>query len=557
MKHSALPPSGDRRTPHSALKKSAFRIPPVRGQAHSAFRKDLLAAERGTIVKKWGNKIPVCVVFPNRYYTGMSNLAVHILYKTLNSYEDVVCERCFFEEGSAYPDGGGEYLSIESGRPLSSFELLFFSLSFELDYINIPKILRFSSIETHAEKRSEGSPIVVAGGICVIANPEPIHSFIDLFLMGDVESTIQDFIERYRELRGKDRGDVVQELGGFPWAYNPSELRVSYGEDGTVSSFTPENYRVKVERYRGKSLGTSAIITEKTEFSNMFLVEGTRGCPSRCPFCLLGNSYRFTCDRILPLGTDIKDIGIIGGGVSFHPHLTEIVAQLKQDGFRVHFPSLRLDEVPLSIIELMKDEIKTLTFGIEAGTQRLRTLIGKPLTDEEIFEKLAAILDIKPFNLKLYFMVGLPGEAREDVEAIVELVKYMKHLMVRSGAKRGFVGSITVHVSPFVPKPATPFERSPMSDIPRIKQTISSLKRAFGKVDNTYFTHESVKYSFVQAVLARGDRRLTDIIIRFAEGESLTKVMNESAVNLNFYALRERGNEEILPWDFIDRKLPR
>ena len=533
------------------------RGPSKRAGRQVSGRQDLLAFERGTIIKKWGNKIPVCVVFPNAYYTGMSNLAVHILYKTLNSYDDVVCERCFLEEGSAYPDEGGECLSIESGRPLSSFELIFFTLSFEPDFINIPKILRLSSIETHAEKRDRGSPIIVAGGICVIANPEPIHSFIDVFLMGDVESTIPDIIERYRELRGEKRGDVVQGLSSFAWAHNPSDLRVSYGEDGTIASFAPEGLSVKVERYKGEALGTSTIITEKTEFSNMFLIEGTRGCPSRCPFCLLGNSYRFTCDRVLPVKTDIKDIGIIGGGVSFHPHLTEIVAQLKRDGMRVHFPSLRLDEVPLSIIELMKDEVKTLTFGIEAGTQKLRTLIGKPLTDREILDKLAAILEIKPFNLKLYFMVGLPGETREDVEAIVELVKYMKHLMVRSGAKRGFVGSITVHASPFVPKPATPFERSAMNDMPELKQKIGSLKRAFGKVDNTYFTHESVKYSFVQAVLARGDRRLTDIIFKLAEGESLTKVMNESAINLNFYALRDRDKKEILPWDFIDRRLSR
>ena len=524
------------------------RAPSKRTGREVSGRQGLLASESGTIIKKWGNKIPVCVVFPNSYYTGMSNLAVHILYKTLNSHDDVVCERCFFEEGA-------ECLSVESGRSLSAFELIFFSLSFELDFINIPKILASSSVEVHSAKRKDGSPIVVAGGICVIANPEPIHSFLDLFLMGDVESTIPDFMERYRENRGKSREDVIEGLSSFDWAYNPSEFGVTYGEGGTIDSFEPHDFRVKISKYKGKVLGTSAIITEKTEFSSMLLIEGTRGCPSRCPFCLLGNSYRFTCDRILPLETDVKDIGIIGGGVSFHPHLTEIVAQLKDAGMRVHFPSLRLDEIPLSIIELMKDEVKTLTFGIEAGTKRLRTFIGKPLTDGEIFEKLAAILEIKPFNLKLYFMIGLPGETREDVEAIVELVKHIKHLMVKSGAKRGFVGSITVHVSPFVPKPATPFERSAMNDMSELKQEIGFLKRALGKVDNTHFTHESVKYSFIQAVLARGDRRLTDVILRFTEGEGLTKVMNESAINLNFYALRERDKKEILPWGFIDRKL--
>jgi len=507
-------------------------------------RKELLVSESGTILKKWGNKIPVCVVFPNTYYIGMSNLAAHILYKTLNNYDDVVCERCFLEDN-------GECISIESGRPLKSFECVFFTISFEMDFINIPKILRFSSISMLSGERKQDNPIIVAGGICATSNPEPISGFFDLFLMGDIESTIPDFIEKYREMRGKDRDEILDGLSRFYWIYNPAKLKVSYKEDGTIEAFNPEDFTVKINRYAGKSLGKSAIIAERTEFSSMFLVEGTRGCPSKCPFCLLGNTYKFTCDKILPLKTDIKDIGIIGGGVSFHPHITEIVRQLKQEGKHVHFPSLRLDEIPLSIIELMQDEIKTLTFGIEAGTEEMRKVIGKPLTNDEVYKKLSAILGIKPFNLKLYFMIGLPGETMEDIEGIVELVKHTKHLMVKEGAKKGFVGSITVHASPFVPKPFTPFQRFPMNDMDELKSKVNLLKRAFGKVDNTYFTHDSVKYSFIQGVLARGDRRLSDIILKFADGESLNKIMKDSAVNLNFYVLRERDKNEILPWDFI------
>ncbi|MCX5812771.1 MAG: radical SAM protein [Proteobacteria bacterium] len=526
------------------LCKSKIQSPKSKTKAQPTGRKELLASENGTIVKKWGNKIHVCVVFPNTYYIGMSNLAAHILYKTLNSYDDVVCERCFLEEN-------GECVSIESGRPLKSFECIFFTISFEMDFINIPKILRLSSIPVYSEERKKNDPIIVAGGICVISNPEPIHSFIDLFIMGDIESTIPDFMEKFREMRGKDRKEAIDELSKFDWVYNPARLRVSYQEDGIVGSFTPEDFIVKINRYRGKTLGTSAIVAEKTEFSDMFLVEGTRGCPSKCPFCLLGNSYRFVCDKILPLKTDMEDIGIIGGGVSFHPHLVEITTALKAAGKRVHFPSLRLDEIPLSIIELMRDEIKTLTFGIEAGTERLRVVIGKPLTDQEIYDKLSAILKIKPFNLKLYFMIGLPGETMEDIEGIVELVKHVKHIMVKEGAKRGFVGSVTVHASPFVPKPSTPFQRFPMNDIDELKDKINRLKRSLAKVDNTYFTHESVKYSFVQAALARGDRRLKDIILKFADNVSLSRIMKDSAINLNFYALRERGKDEIMPWDFI------
>ena len=508
-------------------------------------RGEALPVEHGTIVKKWGSKIPVCIVYPNTYYIGMSNLAVHILYKTLNTIPEVVCERCFFEEGE-------EPISIESRRPLSSFELVFFTISFELDYINIPEMLRLSSIKFYSKDRKEADPIIVAGGICVMANPEPIYNFIDLFLMGDIETTVRQFMEKYFVIRENKRDEIIGGLSAFDWVYYPKRLGVSYRENGVIEAFSPDDFKVMVNRYKGKNLGVSSIITDKTEFSNMLLIEGTRGCPSRCPFCLLGNTYRFIYDDISSLQTDIKDIGIIGGGVSFHPRIVEVMQELKEMGKRVHLPSLRIDEVPLPVIELIKDEVKTLTFGIEAGTERLRRFIGKPLTDNEIFERIETILSIKPFRLKLYFMVGLFGETLEDIDGIVEFAKHVKHIMVKKGAKRGFVGSITVHASPFVPKPSTPFQWLPMNDMTELKDKIGRLKKAFGKIDNTYFTHESIKYSFVQGIFARGDRRISDSIVRFASGDSFTKVLRESLVNLNFYVLRDRAKNEVFPWDFIE-----
>lgn len=503
-----------------------------------------LSQERGTIVKDWGGRIPVCIVFPNSYYIGMSNLAVHILYSTLNAMHDVVCERCFFEEG-------GDNVSLESGRPISAFKIIFFTLSFEIDYINIPKILRGSSITPFREGRRAREPIIVGGGICVLSNPEPVQTFFDLFLIGDIETTIPAFMEKYREIRQESRADTVDALASFEWAYDPEKVEVCYGKEGTVESFRPADFAVGVNLYRGKKLGNSAIITGGSEFSNMFLIEGTRGCYSGCPFCLLGNVYKFSHDRLSALTTETADIGIIGGGVSFHPDITAIIKELTEAGKAVHLPSLRIDEVPLEVIDLIKDGIKTLTFGIEAGNERLRRFIGKPLTDDEIFTRTEAIFDIRSFNLKLYFMIGLFGEETEDIEAIVALVKQIKHIMTKKGAKRGAVGSITVHASPFVPKPSTPFQWLPMADPADLRDKINRLKRAFGKMDNTYFTHESVKYSFIQALFSRGDRRVADVIAKLADGESITRVMRESPLNLNFYVLRERPETETFPWDFI------
>lgn len=283
----------------------------------------------------------------------------------------------------------------------------------------------------------------------------------------------------------------------------------------------------------------------------MLLVEGTRGCPSRCAFCLTGNTNPFISDNLGQIGGETGDVGIIGGGVSFHPGLAGIIRRLEEGGVRVHLPSLRLDEVPLEVIDTIKERVKTLTFGIEAATEDLRRCVGKAVTDKAIFDRIEAIAEIKSFHFKFYFMVGLPREGRQDVEAIVDLVKHILHLLVKKASKKGRIGTITVHASPFVPKASTPFQWLPMDDMRELKEKIALLKRGLGRVANTDFTHESVKYSFLQGVFARGDRRLKDVIVRASEGETLTTIMRESPLNLNFYATRERRKEEVLPWDFI------
>ena len=358
-------------------------------------------------------------------------------------------------------------------------------------------------------------------------------------------------MERLNEVRGRTRGDRIEGLGSFDFAYNPEDLRVTYNDDGSIRAFEPAGFEVKVKRFAGKTLGSSAIITDGTEFADMFLVEGTRGCPSRCPFCLLGNSYGFTQDTLEGLESPVADVGLIGGGISFHPRLPEILEELKGRGITPHLPSLRMDEVPLPVIESIKDNVKTLTFGLEAATPRLRASIGKPLTDEEIYGKIEAILAMKPFNLKLYFMIGLAGETMDDVDAIGTMTKKLHHILLKTGVKRGALGSITVHASPFVPKAATPFQWLPMDDQASLKAKVSRLTRILGKVDNTYFTHESVKFSFLQAILARGDRRVGGLVMKLASGANLLKALREDPVNPGYYALRERPEAETFPWDFI------
>lgn len=487
----------------------------------------------------------MCVVYPNAYYVGMSNLAVHLLYDTLNRMPDVVCERVFLEPGEVPR-------SVESGHFLKSFELIFCTFSFEMDYPNLVRGLREASIHLLAQDRDDRDPIVLAGGMCVMANPEPISAFVDLFVMGDIEATMGHIMERYLSLRKGERAEVLEGLSDRPWMYNPRRLQVEYSETGVIQGFTPADFTVEIARFQGTHLASSSIISDRTEFSDMFLLEGTRGCPSRCPFCLTGNANRFLSERREEVWEGVKDVGIIGGGVSFHPDLAGMIERLRAKGYRVHLPSLRVDEVPLEVIDLIRDEVKTLTFGVEAGTERLRSLLGKPVTDEDLYTKIEAIAGIKAFHLKLYFMIGVHSETTEDVEAIIDLAKHAMHLMVKQGARRGTVGSITVHASPLVPKAATPFQWLPMADQKDLKEKTNLLRRGLARVANTYFTHESVKFSFLQAVFSRGDRRLEGVIAKLAdEGHNLTTILRESQLNLNFYATRPRGKDEIFPWDFI------
>ncbi|MCS7280241.1 MAG: radical SAM protein [Desulfobacterota bacterium] len=483
----------------------------------------------------------------------MSNLAIHALYETLNNFDEVVCERAFFEKK-------GDILSVETKRKLNSFEILFFSISYELNYINIVSILKDSGISLRRKERKEDEPIIVGGGITIIANPEPVSDFFDLFILGDVEATIVEFMDLYLKVRGKKRKTIIEELSSFPWVYNPSSLDVKYAKDGTIDSFTPHGFRIQVKYHRGVDLAHSAIVSDSTEFAEMYMIEGTRGCPSRCRFCLMGNVYRFRADKnvaLLASKQKFKDIGIIGGGLSFLPDLSSMISQLKAQGKKVHLPSLRIDKVAKDVIENIKDDVKTLTFGLEAGSYSLRKALGKPLSDEEILKRVEEILEIGNFNLKLYFMIGLPGEKKEDIEAIFDLVKRVKHTMVKKMAPKKSISKLTVHISPFVPKAKTPLQWAEMETVDSLEEKIRWLKKKLGKLGGTFFTHESVKYSFIQGVFARGDRRVNSIITRLAEGESLRKIIVESAINPLFYTSRRRKKEEIFPWDFIDTGQPK
>jgi radical SAM superfamily enzyme YgiQ (UPF0313 family) len=498
-----------------------------------------LSDERGTIVKDWGGRIPVALIYPNTYYIGMSNLGLHTIYSLLNGYDDIVCER-FFDEG--------EGVSIESGRPLSDFAVLAFSISTELDYFNVVEILKKSTIPLLSSERGNHHPLVIAGGPCISANPEPLSPFFDCFAVGEGEAIIPALIEAIAgsELRGRD--ELLQVLSSLPGIYVPSLL---------------ELYRKKpVSRQWVKDIDdfatTSAILTPHTEFGDMYLIEVTRGCRWGCRFCLAGYWFRplrfRSLNNLLEQSREglnlVKRIGLLGASVSDHPEIGELATQLRREGAQISVSSLRVRPLsPVLLQALAEGGTATVTLAPEAGSERLRRVINKGVSQSDIVAAVDAAGEQGFRQLKLYFMVGLPTETAEDIEELINLVLGIKQRLdaTQTGTH------LTITIEPFVPKAGTPFQWLPMASPKVLSHRISWIK---GELERKGVTvrAESVPWSMVQGVLSRGDRKLSQVLAR-AEGRSLASwrlALSELSVEAESYTAKEIPFDRKLPWDVLD-----
>ena len=368
-------------------------------------RKQVLSREEGTIFKDWGGRLPVALIYPNSYYLGMSNLGIHAIYKLLNNYGDVVCERIFYEKGQNTAP-----VSLESGRPLSDFAVLAFSVTYELDYFNVVQILRASGIPLLAIERDESCPLVIAGGPCITANPMPLAPFFDCLCIGEAEAILPSMLPLLSEGMGSNRQELLKTLAALPGIYVPQ-------------------YNKSVVRQCVKDLDdfpvTSAVLTPDTELGNLYLIEVERGCGWGCRFCLVNNAFRperyRSLDRLLAEAeTGLryrKRLGLVGPAVTDHPHIEELVTRLRQMGAELSVSSLRIK--PLSqvvLAALARGGARTITLAPEAGSERLRGLIAKGITENDILDAVTTVAGQGIRRLKLYFMIGLPSESEDDVE---------------------------------------------------------------------------------------------------------------------------------------------
>jgi radical SAM superfamily enzyme YgiQ (UPF0313 family) len=529
--------------------------------------KELLAQEEGTVRKEWGGRIPICLVFPNSYHVGMSNLGFQLLYRLLNAEPDVVSERAFFPEAKElreYSKSNTPLLSLESSKPLAQFQIIAFSVPFENDFPHIVSILALAKLPLKAKDRDQRSPLIVAGGAAITLNPEPLAQCIDLFFIGEGEESLMLFLQALRE--GADtKEDFLEKAGGIEGIYAPSLYQVEYDEGGFIKGFQPRTKPAPAKIKRRwikdptKFPSGSAILTPETEFKEMFLVEVNRGCPQGCRFCAARGIYSPFRNRGIDTLMHEADsglqqgrrIGLVGSALGNHPGFTELCAHITEHGGEMSIASIRADAITDEVARLLaRSGHRTVTMAPEAGTERLRGVVAKGLKDEAIFSAADALASHGIKDLKLYFMIGLPTETSEDIEAIITLTKQIRHHMGKGGRK---IGEITLSITPFVPKAWTPFQWHPFEEVKKLKEKIKTIKKGVGKIPRARVIHDLPKWGYVQTLLSMGDRRVGDILLLVHQaGGDWTAALKKSYINPDFWVYREKGETETFPWDFID-----
>ncbi|MEE9611777.1 MAG: radical SAM protein, partial [Desulfatiglandales bacterium] len=460
---------------------------------------------------------------------------------------------------------------LESQAPLQKFDLVAFSLSFENDYPNILKILHLGKIPLLSEERDDPYPLIMGGGITTFLNPEPLALFFDLFLLGEAEENLDAFIEIFAGMRSAHGGrrEVLKIFAqNLKSLYVPSFYHLEYQKDGTIKSMEPTESRMpaKIEVARDisfdASVPISTILAPDTEFADRVLIELGRGCGRSCRFCAAGYVYRpprvrgesDLLSRIESVMEEHKRVGLLSAAASDTPGLENMTGLIVKKGGEFSISSLRADSVTEKLLDhLKKVGQRTLAIAPEAGSDRLRKVVNKHLTRDQIIGAVRMIAQAGDFNLRLYFMIGLPTETKEDAEKILDLVKSIKHHLIKESSTRGKIGQIKLSVSCFVPKPFTPFQWFPMEHVSTLKEKQKGLKKALGREGGVKVSFDVPKWAYIQSLLSLGDRRVGSILLLSHQLEgNWMKAFRYSELNPDFFVYRPKGLDETLPWDFID-----
>lgn len=513
----------------------------------------------------------VALVYPNTYFVGMSNLGLQIIYEEINEREDSVAERVFLpskKEMEAYERTRTPLMSVESQRYLCDFEVIGMDITFEMDYFYIPWILKAGQVAVRAEHRREHDPIVIGGGPCATFNPEPLADFFDAFIIGEGEGVISEALEIIYDARrnGVARQELLQKLSKIAGIYVPSLYEPVYGEHGVFAGYRAEEgvprrvLRRHAPLVRG---GETVVATDFTEFGAMYIVEVARGCGRHCRFCMAGYCYRKPRVRpleILKAGVDRaaelgKKVGLMGAAISDYPEIDALVRYIRSKGLRYSCASLRADSLTADVVQGLADSgQQTITIAPEAGSERLRRVINKGITNDDLRHAVTLAAGAGIPHIRLYIMVGLPTETEEDIDAIITMAEEVQAHMETVGCH----GRLTLSVNPFIPKPFTPFQWMPMTDKKIVAKRLQRLKKGLRKNRRIEVLVESPKEAYIQGVLARGDRRWSKAIAYAAERngvKSFLEACEELDLSMEDELYRSRSECEPQPWDILDMGL--